>query len=324
MTRRPTAASGFTYLELMVAVAIAALILAGMAGMVGQALDYRSGVQTRMALLRDADFALQQMTRAVENSPRLLLPLPDNPDTDWPEQLRQQRFPATAASGSSSFDSAVLAVILPRQIDRDRDGRPDADNDGDGRFDEDPGADLTNDAAAGLYLIDDDGDGNADTETGNDDDESGGADEDIANGLDDEDDAATDEDPPADLNGDGCPGRCGVDDDGDGQVDEGQSDDDDEDGQRNEDGIEAVVFHLADGRLIERLPAPWDVNGDGSIDGRDFTESVIAEGVTRMRIERLQTPPGAAARIRIELDLAAADGSDRISVQTLLRIGAAL
>jgi type II secretory pathway pseudopilin PulG len=320
----PTPAAGFTYLELMVAVAIAALILSGMAGMLGQALDYRSGVQTRMALLRDADFALQQMTRAVEYSPGLLLPLPDNPDTDWPEQLRQQSFPAATPSGSSSFDSAVLAVILPRQIDRDRDGRPDADNDGDGRFDEDPGADLSNDTAAGLYLIDDDGDGSADTEASDDDDESGSTDEDIANGLDDEDDAAIDEDPPADLNADGCPGLCGVDDDGDGQVDEGQPDDDDEDGLRNEDGIEAVVFHLVDGRLIERMPAPWDANGDGSIDGRDFTESVIAEGITTMRVERLPSSPGAATRIRIRLDLTSTDGDGSVSVQTLLRIGAAL
>ncbi len=39
--------------------------------------------------------------------------------------------------------------------------------------------------------------------------------------IDNDGDGVANEDPPGDLNGDGCPGGCGVDDDGDGWVDEG-------------------------------------------------------------------------------------------------------
>ena len=48
------------------------------------------------------------------------------------------------------------------------------------------------------------------------------------NGIDDDGDGSIDEDPPADTNGDGCAGVCGVDDDGDGIDDEGARHDDDE------------------------------------------------------------------------------------------------
>jgi len=59
------------------------------------------------------------------------------------------------------------------------------------------------------------------------------------------------EDPYGDANGDGCPGVCGVDDDGDTQVDEGPIADDDEDGFEAEDR--------------PGIGCPW--NGDDDCDG---------------------------------------------------------
>jgi len=59
------------------------------------------------------------------------------------------------------------------------------------------------------------------------------------------------EDPYGDANGDGCPGLCDVDDDGDTDVDEGLTDDDDEDGFEAEDR--------------PGIGCPW--NGDDDCDG---------------------------------------------------------
>src|SRR3989339_1755458 len=154
-------------------------------------------------------------------------------------------------------------------IDNDGDGLIDeelkdgVDNDGDGLIDEDIG-----DA---FNKRDNDGDGLID-EDGTDDNDADG-------------DGQMDEDPPGDMNGDGCPGICGVDDDNDaadsdndgycdGQekeagtspyddddhprvpalpfsrwIDEGDPNDDDEDGLVDEDGIEDN-----------------DADGDGKID----------------------------------------------------------
>ncbi|KPK47317.1 MAG: hypothetical protein AMJ77_03525 [Dehalococcoidia bacterium SM23_28_2] len=52
--------------------------------------------------------------------------------------------------------------------------------------------------------------------------------------------AFIDEDPGGDANGDGCPGVCGVDDDGDTVIDEGSVYDDDEDGSNDEDAIDGI------------------------------------------------------------------------------------
>lgn len=92
------------------------------------------------------------------------------------------------------------------------------------------------------------------------------------------------------MNDDGEPGIAGVDDDLDGSVDEGVWDDDDEDGLENEDSYEALVYFLQGSDLIERHPMPFDVNGDKALDGLDYLESVVAQGVTRFRVERVPAP----------------------------------
>ena len=159
-----------------------------------------------------------------------------------------------------------------------------------GGLDEDYPGDIVFDQAPGIYLIDDGGNGSVDEGSSNleDDDERLNAkNEDPINGIDDDGDGLLDEDPSADMNGDGGPGIIGVDDDADGQIDEGNSADDDEDGSSDEDWLDAVVFFLQGGSLIERHPVPWDEDNGGIVSGRDFIESTIAEDVSRFRVERV-------------------------------------
>lgn len=67
--------------------------------------------------------------------------------------------------------------------------------------------------------------------------------------ADNDEDGRIDEDLGGNVNGDGCAGRCAIDDDGDGTIDEWQSDDDDEDQARDEDSLNGI-----------------DDDGDGSVD----------------------------------------------------------
>lgn len=311
----------------MAALALAALIVLGLGGVVSQALSARAAVAEKNRLTRDARFALARMLRTASTSPRLVLPLRDNPNTDWPEHLREQTIPASPPLGSSTFASAVLAVTLPLDVDLDHDGFADADNDRDGRVDEDPDEDDNFDGYPGIHLVDDDGDGSFDLSAAavpqRDDDEDGADGEDFLNAIDDDGDGSVDEDLTGDLNFDGSPGVGGVDDDGDGNVDEGPNPDDDEDGQVGEDWLDTVVYYLVGDRLTERMPVPWDVNGDSVVSGADYVEAVIADDVTRFRVERL-ADGGAVDSVDIRLELTSPVSGETVGLQTRLRVGGAL
>lgn len=297
---------GFSFVEIAIAALLGALVMVGLNGAVGAALAARAEAEARVEAVRAAEFAMERMVGAIARSDRLLLPLAENAGTAWKESQREP---------------GVLAVALDPAIDRDRDGIADADNDGDGRIDEDTDKDTTNDLASGIVGIDDDGDGSVDEgapDAGGkypDDDEDGVDDDDPADGLDADGDGAIDEDVAGDMNGDSRPGVADVDDDGDGSVDEGVVPDDDEDGAVNEDWIDAVVYYLNAGALVERMPDP------GATSGADYTERVIAENVTRFRVERLAPAPSARALlVELTLDLAGADG-DTVSLVTRTRVG---
>jgi hypothetical protein len=313
---------------MVLALAIAALIIAGLSGVVGQALQSQDAVSESNRLTRDARFAMQRMLRTVAGSRRVLLPLRDNPGTNWPEHIREQTIPPSAPIGDSTFATAVLAVTLPAYVDLDSDGFPDADDDRDGLIDEDLPNDNHHDFFPGIMLIDDDGDGTVDEGTGwDEDDEDGAENDDQLDGIDNDGDGSIDEDPASDNNGDGCPGICGVDDDGDGAIDEGNDDDDDEDGNTFDDPYDPVVFHLSSGSLVERMPAPWDTDGisvpDGPVDGRDYIESVIADNVTRFRVERLDN--GSVSEvIELRLELTSPLTGETVSLQSQVRVGGAL
>ena len=319
---------GFTLVELLVAMVLAVLLLTAIGRLVSNALAGGDLAEEQNRLQRDARFAMERMLRVVSHSPRLLIPRNDNPNTDWPEHIREQTIPASPPIGSSTFATAVLAVTLPEYVDLDADGYPDADNDRDGRIDEDPPNDVHHDFYAGIMLIDDDGDGSIDEGSGwADDDEDGTSNEDPIDGIDNDGDGSIDEDPPSDSNGDGCPGRCGVDDNSDGTIDNGSDDNDDEEDSEFEDGYDPLVFYLDGNVLIERVPVPWNEDGnsspDGPVDGRDVVASPIAENVTLLRFEKTEAATGAEPLILIELELTGQSGAV-VSLSTQVRVGGAL
>ena len=320
---------GFTLVELLVATTLAALLIVGLGGVVGQVATTRDAVQDRNELTRDARFAMDQMVRIVGHSRRLLLPLTDNPATSWREHVREQTVPASPPEGTSTLATAVLAVTLPEYFDLDDDGFPDADDDRDGRIDEDLPNDSHHDFFPGIMLIDDDGDGNVDEGAGwAEDDEDGAENEDPVNGIDDDNDGSIDEDAASDNNGDGCPGVCGVDDDNDSAIDEGANDDDDEDTGSFDDPYDPVVFHLIGDSLVQRTPVPWNEDGisipDGPVDGRDFIVSTIAENVSRFRVERIAGVAGNRELVDITLELTSPATGEVVSLQTQVRLGGAL
>ncbi|NNJ95332.1 MAG: hypothetical protein HKP57_11345, partial [Halobacteria archaeon] len=123
---------------------------------------------------------------------------------------------------------------------------------------------------------------------------------------------------------DGCPGICGVDDDADGNLDEGGAGDDDEDGQVDEDWYNAVVFYLNAGTLMQRTPVPWDASGGGLVSGLDYIVEPVADNVTRFRVERVAGVAGNNQLVDITLDLTSPASGERVSLQTQVRVGGAL
>ncbi|MEN8177438.1 MAG: hypothetical protein ABFS39_02345 [Pseudomonadota bacterium] len=319
---------GFTYVELLLALTIAALLVAGLSGVVGQALQIHEVTHQTNELSRQAGFAMQRMVRAVSHSRHLLLPLSDNSNTNWPENVREETLPASPPIGDSTLATAVLAVSLPATVDQNVDGVPDADNDGDGLIDEDLHADNNFDGAPGIALIDDNGDGSVDDSAAadplSDNDEDDVATDESLNGLDDDGDGNIDEDLKSDQNDDGQSGVMGVDDDGDGNVDEANKNDDDEDGLSDEDWYDSLVFYLESGVLKERMPVPWDTNGDSMVTGGDFVINTIAEHVTRFRVERILQSNQRSQLVDLTLELTSPLGGEVISLQTQVRLGGAL
>lgn len=320
--------AGYTLIELLAAIIIAGILIAGLGGVIGQALDTYDVVREKNDLTREARYAMEQMVRAVSQTRRLLLPLADKTTTTLVENIREQTIPVSTPPAGSTYATAVLAVTLPATSDLDGNGVADADNDGDGRLDEDLPADVANDGKPGIRGIDDDGNGITDffLSPAADDDESGdfAQNEDPINANDDDGDGIIDEDPGADNNGDGCPGICAVDDDADGGLDEGAAADDDEDGGSDEDWYDPVVFYLAGGTLMQRTPVPWDEDGSGAVTGADFVEEPIAANVTRFRVERI--PQGADRALTVDLTLALTGPrtGETVSLNTRVRVGGGL
>lgn len=331
---------GFSLIELLVSLTLAAIIVAGLSGIVGTSLQIQTHNQVRNDLSQQASFAMTRMITSVRESRRLILPLSDNPNTNWSEHIRQQSIPAAPPEGSSTFASAVLAVTMNPNIDLDGDGWSDANRDKDfldinndtirdanepERIDEDPWGDSSDDGAPGIIGIDDNGDGNIDDSSAlfdyPDDDEDDDYDEDTDFNGDEDNDGSLDEDNDLDQNGDGAPGILGVDDDYDGSIDEGSSYDDDEDGLSHEDSYDCVVYYLNGDNLIERLPANQDLNADLSIDGLDFTESIIAEHVSYFRVERIVSNRGA---LLVDLVLKLTRAGDDVRLHSQVRLEAGL
>jgi hypothetical protein len=285
--------------ELLVAMALTAILLMGLDGLAGQAVRVWTVNIERNDLERQAQFALQRITMRVWGTGRLLVPLAENLSTAYSESTRD-----------------ILAVTMDPTLDLNRDGFADADNDNDGRVDEDTGSDTTKDSAAGIVSIDDDGDGSVD-EGGlqNDDDEDGGIDEAPSNNLDSDGDGSLDEDAGSDMNGDAKAGVANKDDDGDGSTDEGSPNDDDEDGSTDEDWFDAVVYYLSNGQIWELAPT---LNPSS---GLDSSSHVLADHVTGFSVQRFAPKLGErAVFLDISLTLTG-DSGQRVTLTTKVQVG---
>lgn len=290
---------GMSLVELLAATAIAALLLAALAGAVQAFGNAAADSETRIARLRDATHALDMLAGLARAGAVLEAPRPDDPDSAADESVRD-----------------LLVLRVDGVFDRDGDGLDDGDDDGDGASGEDPGQDVDGDGDHGVSGVDDDGDGSVDephaettadpAQAGNDDEDQTGAlvtavvDEDPVDGVDNDFDDAIDEDPGADADGDGCPGWCGVDDDGDGRIDEGSSADDDEDGASDEDPARIVVVRLAGDVLqlhygLETGAVPVEVD--------------LLTGATAFSARRIATPGARAALLRLDLAWDRGDGN---------------
>ena len=159
------------------------------------------------------------------------------------------------------------------------------------RIDEDPKDDMNRDELSGIGAFDDDGDGATDERGKNDDDEDDSDNEDPLDGLDNDGDGNIDEDLGNDSNSDGSPGIKGMDDDGGGAVDEGDKDDDDEDGVKDEDPLNARVFWIPEGTVLREDSPEEDL------------QQVLSDQVTLFRVTCVTSQ-----LFRIELDLTDSDG----------------
>ena len=311
--------SGFSLVELIASLVIGGFVLLGVQQMMQSALALKTHNTMHNQTLAELEFALSRMVQHARESNRLLVPSIDRPSTSVNEALRDE---TVGISGVS----AVLAMTLPASIDRDGDGFSDADNDRDARVDEDTGADMSNDGEPGLFNIDDNADqtiDNALASAANDDEFLFINNEDLHDGVDNDGDGAVDEDWDSDQNQDGQPGIAGLDDDGDGSIDEGSVNDDDEDGSVDEDWLDAIAFYLNGNALIERQPATWDVDGDTDVDGRDVVESVILDNVTRFRVERLEIAEAHYPLVDLMVSVQLDDGTEQ-SLTTRVRVGSSL
>jgi len=303
--------AGFTLLELLICLALAAVIILGLSDILSTSLATRNIVHAENDAALQTEFAMDRMTRMVSGSRRLIIPLGENPATAWSESVRN-----------------VLAVTLPRTIDLDNNGIVDVDNDGDGLIDEDLPGDNNNDGAPGIIGIDDNGNGTTDissapTAPSNDDDEDNLEDEYFDDGLDNDSDGSIEEDYGQDMNHDNLPGVAGIDDDGDGTIDEGHLRDDDEDGLANEDWFDNVVYFLSGTTLIERLPVPWDEDGNSHVTGLDYVENPLAENVTRFEVTRQAQGGSLPVLVTILLELAGPSGEPYVLTATV-RLGGGL
>ena len=304
---------GFSIVELTASLAISGLVLLALQQMVQSTASLKAANAVQNNGSQALECAMSRMVKHAEATNRLLLPGVDNAATATDESIRDQTVGITGVT-------AVLAVTLPSSVDRDGDGFADADNDRDGRVDEDPGQDMSNDGAPGMFNIDDDADQIVDEGGTNNDDEYLSNNEDPLDGIDNDGDGSVDEDWGDDINGDGEPGVAGIDDDGDGSIDEGNFKDDDEDGTKDEDWLDPVVYYLSGDTLVERQPANWDENGDTTINGLDVVESVILENVTRFRVERVAITETSYPLVDLLISAKNAEGETQ-TLQTRVRVG---
>lgn len=254
--------AGLTLIELLVTTAILGMLAVAAMQFMFTGLRAQAAAEARSTLNRDSLLAMERMTSGIKICSFLLIPNASNSVSSL-----------LAISGTDNDDNDFFFndPLFPR-------------------IDEDPNTDMTSGGWAGIELLDDDGDGSVDEGNFKDDDEDGQTDEELLDGIDNDGDGNVDEDLAADMNGDGMPGIAGMDDNGDGIVDNGGSSkklDNDEDGLTYEDSIHPIVFTLN--------PAAKTLN--------EINWSVAQTNRLVTQVTRFQATYVRAGLVRIEMDV---------------------
>lgn len=124
--------------------------------------------------------------------------------------------------------------------------------------------------------------------------------------VDNDNDGLTNEDQPGDMNGDGCPGICFRDDNGDGIVDNSTANDDDEDGMVDEDPIDPLIYYVNNGSLYEKK-----IIWNPTTSSNDITDKKLIDNVTQLSVERL-TGLNGKVLLKIRLEVSKGRGSSVI------------
>jgi prepilin-type N-terminal cleavage/methylation domain-containing protein len=259
---------GFTLVELLIAIAIMAVISSAAVVLVTASFEAHGHGTITSRSMQDGFLAMERMTQGVRRCTFLLVPNNHNKIRD-----------ILAFSGLFNDDNDFYFndTLFPR-------------------IDEDMSFDMNEDTYSGIEGIDEDGDGFVDeysvTHAGQNDDEDEDYDEDPIDGIDNDGDGNIDEDCGGDMNDDGAPGIAGIDDDNDGLVDEGSIWDDDEDDSLDEVGIIPVVYTYNSGNntLTEWFPYTGDT-------------TVLSTNVTAFQVEFLSPE-----KILITLEITGDDG----------------
>ncbi len=255
---------GLTLLEMLISVVLIIILLGGLQQLSRQLGLGALEIKSRNEQIKQLEHAFMRLERAIERGNGLLIPRFDNPATLHDESMRD-----------------LIAVGLDPQLDRDANGVADADNDADGAVDEDLPADHTNDGAAGVIGLDDDGNGTVDGAGGSqDNDEDGITNEDWLDDIDNDADGSTDEDMNADMDQQVI---VDADDDGDGSTDE--------------DWIDVVAFYLQGNQILERRPA---IN---AVDGTDYDEYVLLENVTNFSVHLISDQNSSWPLVTIDISV---------------------
>jgi prepilin-type N-terminal cleavage/methylation domain-containing protein len=222
---------GLTLVELLVTITIMGIIAMATMPMLSTILEAHSQGTAKSGLYQEGLLAVERMTSGIRRCSFVLIP---NAHKITREIL------ALSGFVNDDDDYYFNDPLFPR-------------------IDEDPKGEMTGDDLPGIGAVDDDGDSLIDESADHsDDDEDNLFGEDPLNGQDDDGDGNIDEDVEHDANGDGAQGIAGIDDNGDGLVDNGGSlFDDDEDGLDNEDSIDPVMYTFNSGTntLTESFPS---------------------------------------------------------------------
>jgi hypothetical protein len=255
-----------TLLELLLAVTGMAIISAAATFFLSTTLDIEIQGSSRSELYREGLSAMEKMKERVKRTTYLLIPNAHNTTRD---------ILAVSDMINDDNDYYFGDPLFPR-------------------IDEDLGGRYTT-AGNGIFLIDDDGDG---------DDEDGSNDEELLDGIDNDGDGNIDEDLGQDIQNDTFPGIMGIDDDADGQVDEmsggGDKNDEDEDGLKGEESLVPIVYMYDP--AIDTL---WEI----ATDQNSGTSPPAVWTALSTHVTLFQVTWEAPQRILIELTLTGDDDS---------------